>query len=126
MAAGGAPSSHRDDCGLHCLASHRRGCQRGNLHELNRQCRKHFSGESQERFLIEVVGGGVAFLDFDNDGLLDLFFVTGSETPNGKDARPPRNALYRNLGYDRFEDVTAKAGLELVPLWNGRGCRQLG
>ncbi|MXZ35659.1 MAG: CRTAC1 family protein, partial [Acidobacteria bacterium] len=36
---------------------------------------KHFNGQSQDRFLIEVSCGGVAFLDFDNDGWLDIFFV---------------------------------------------------
>ena len=45
---------------------------------------KHTSGESRDRFLLEAMGGGVAFLDFDNDGLLDIFLVTGGETPPAK------------------------------------------
>ena len=45
---------------------------------------QHFSGESPDRFLIETMGGGVAFLDFDGDGLQDIFFVNGGETPHGK------------------------------------------
>lgn len=72
---------------------------------------RHFSGESQERYLIEAMGGGVAFLDFDKDGLEDLFFVTGGETPKSKSSTPPRNALYRNLGNGKFDDVTEKSGL---------------
>ena len=78
---------------------------------------RHFSGESQDRFLIETMGGGVAFRDFDGDRLEDLFFVNGGETPHGKSALPVRNALYRNLGNGRFQDVAAKAGVDRLPFY---------
>jgi hypothetical protein len=78
---------------------------------------KHVSGESNDRFLIETMGGGVAFVDFDHDGLLDIFLVTGGETPHGKSIAPPRNALYRNLGNGKFEDVAAKAGVDRIPFY---------
>ena len=78
---------------------------------------RHFSGESQDRFLIETMGGGVAFLDFDGDGLQDLFFVNGGETPHGKSTLPIRNALYRNLGNGKFQDVAAKARVDHSPFY---------
>jgi len=73
---------------------------------------RQFSGESSDRFLIETMGGGLAFLDFDGDGLQDIFFVNGGETPHGKSPVPVRNALYRNLGNGKFEDVSVKAGID--------------
>ena len=78
---------------------------------------KHSSGESQDRYLIESMGGGVAFLDFDNDGLLDICLITGGETRHAKGDTVPRNALYRNLGNGKFQDVTAKAGIDKIPFY---------
>jgi hypothetical protein len=75
---------------------------------------KQFAGESPDKFLIETMGGGVAFLDFDGDGLLDIFLVNGGETPRGKSGTPIRNALYRNLGNGKFENVAEKAGVDHV------------
>ncbi len=77
----------------------------------------HFSGESPDRFLIETMGGGVAFLDFDGDGQQDIFFVNGGETPRGKSPVPVRNALYRNLGNGKFEEVTTKAGIDRLDFY---------
>jgi len=73
-----------------------------------------FSGESPDRFLIETMGGGVGFLDFDGDGRQDIFLVNGSETPNGKSPVPVRNALYRNLGNRKFQDVAAQADVDRI------------
>ena len=76
-----------------------------------------FNGQSPERFLVESTTGGVAFLDFDCDGRLDLFLVNGGETPGGRSKTPVRNALYRNLGSGRFEEVAAKAGVDRLPFF---------
>jgi hypothetical protein len=78
---------------------------------------KHANGESNDRFLIESMGSGAAFVDFDKDGLLDICLITGGETPHGKSDTPPRNALYRNLGNGKFEDVAAKAGIDRIPFY---------
>ncbi len=72
---------------------------------------RHFNGQSPDRFLLESTTGGVAFLDFDSDGQLDLLFVNGGETPRGRSAAPVRDGLFRNAGGGRFVAVTGQAGL---------------
>jgi hypothetical protein len=57
----------------------------------------------------ETFGAGVAWIDFDNDGWVDLFFSNGADMARGR--RSPGNVLYRNLGNGKFADVTAKAGV---------------
>ena len=64
------------------------------------------------RYLLETTGTGVAFIDFDNDGWQDIFFVNGTRLDDlPKGVEKPTNRLYRNKGNGTFEDVTAKAGL---------------
>jgi hypothetical protein len=70
------------------------------------------SGDPVAKMAIpENIGQGAAAIDADSDGLLDLFIVNGSVFPGTKVDVEPRNALYRNLGDLRFEDVTAASGL---------------
>ena len=59
------------------------------------------------------MGGGVALLDYNNDGLLDIFLVNSGKLPADFDRRNPRywNRLYRQNGKGSFTDVTASAGL---------------
>jgi hypothetical protein len=78
---------------------------------------KQFSGESPDRFMIEAASGGVAFVDYDGDGLLDIFLVNGGETPKGKSPDAVKNALYHNLGNGKFEDVAEKAGVARLPFY---------
>ena len=57
----------------------------------------------------ETMGSGGGFLDYNIDGLPDLFLVNGSEWPGHASGRPPATPrLYRNLGNGKFDDVTAK------------------
>lgn len=64
------------------------------------------------KYFPQPLCGGVAVLDFDNDGLLDLYFTNGASFPAVQKTDPSfHNALLRNKGGGKFEDVTAKAGV---------------
>ncbi len=77
---------------------------------------KHSIGDEHLDNLVETVGGGAAFLDYDQDGYMDLYMTNGSftdklsegEVPEGKQV----NRLYRNLQNGTFEDVSEKAGVD--------------
>jgi hypothetical protein len=65
-----------------------------------------------EKHLIETMAGGVAVIDFDNDGYPDIFFTNGARQPSlEKVDSYYYNRLYRNRGDWKFEDVTLKAGV---------------
>jgi len=64
----------------------------------------HQSGASPEKRMVETFGSGVAWIDYDNDGSPDLFFVNGAPGSS--------NALYHNNRDGTFTDVTAKAGVD--------------
>jgi hypothetical protein len=61
----------------------------------------------------------VALLDYDGDGRLDLYLVTAAELTPTRARVPHRNALYRNLGQLRFEDVSKRAGVDAAAWGNG-------
>jgi hypothetical protein len=76
----------------------------------------HSIGDEELDNIIESVGGGAAFLDYDHDGYIDLFVCSGrwidgfskGEHPKGN----PGNRLYRNMHDGTYEDVTEKAGIK--------------
>jgi hypothetical protein len=71
----------------------------------------HVNGRSPGYFLPETTGAGCAFLDYDNDGWMDLYLVNSGRC-DFFDPKPPlRNALYRNNRDGTFTDVTEKAGV---------------
>ena len=71
----------------------------------------HDNAMSPERFLPETLGPGCAFLDYDNDGWMDIYLVNSGPCDFYKPAKPPRNALYKNNRDGTFTDVTEKAGV---------------
>lgn len=72
----------------------------------------HRSGSPQKNYIFETTSGGVAIFDYDRDGRPDVYLLNGSTMAalEGKE-KPPRAALYRNLGNWKFEEVTTKAGV---------------
>lgn len=72
---------------------------------------KHVNGASDRKFYLETMGSGAAFLDYDNDGNLDLYIVNGAPLSGFETATPPTNVLYQNDGNGGFSDVTAAAGV---------------
>jgi hypothetical protein len=71
----------------------------------------HDNAHSPDRQLPETVGAGCAFLDYDNDGWMDIYFVNSGPSDFFTPAKPLKNALYRNNGNGTFTDVTDKAGV---------------
>ena len=73
---------------------------------------KHVMGPPHKSFILETVGSGVALLDYDNDGWLDVYLVNGStyDALAGK-AEAPRAALFHNNHDGTFTDVAKQAGV---------------
>ncbi len=71
----------------------------------------HENAMSPEHYLPETLGPGAAFLDFDNDGWMDLYVVNSGPCDIWKPSKPIRNALYKNNRDGTFTDVTEKAGV---------------
>jgi enediyne biosynthesis protein E4 len=75
----------------------------------------HNSGGFGKKYLPETLGPGVAFIDYNNDGYQDIFFVNGTRWP-GHPGRVTTPHLYRNNGNGTFTDVTKEAGLA-IPMY---------
>ena len=80
---------------------------------------QHVDGRTGEKYLIETLGSGALFFDFNLDGNLDLYIVNAAHTPSPiqttepstNSADLPKNLLYQNNGNGTFTDVTLKAGV---------------
>ena len=74
---------------------------------------QHVMGTAEKKYILETDGSGVALLDYDNDGWLDIYLVNGStyDALSGKSA-PPHAALFHNNHDGTFTDVTEKAGVQ--------------
>jgi enediyne biosynthesis protein E4 len=78
---------------------------------------KHSFGDKELSNIVEGTGAGALFFDYDNDGWLDIYLVTGRYRPDVNDNTGRRlkgklsNKLYRNNHDGTFTDVTAKAGV---------------
>jgi hypothetical protein len=77
---------------------------------------------------VPFVGWGTGFIDFDNDGLLDLLVVNGHVYPQVDFIKSQtqlgfrqHSLLHRNLGDGTFEEISKSAGLQELPLYSGRG-----
>ncbi|MDR3676801.1 MAG: CRTAC1 family protein [Acidobacteriota bacterium] len=71
------------------------------------------SGGPEKQYIVEAKGGGgIAWIDFDNDGFPDLFLVNGSTFKQSKQGSSPRSRLYHNNGDGTFTDVSARSGLD--------------
>ena len=71
------------------------------------------SGAPEKKTILETIGSGVALLDYDNDGWLDIYLLNGSTVAamKGKEA-PPRAMLFHNNHDGTFTNVTEKAGVD--------------
>jgi RNA polymerase sigma factor (sigma-70 family) len=83
----------------------------------------HNGEESGQYAILESLGGGVALLDYDGDGLLDIFIIGGGffDGPNKQQIKGHPCGLYRNLGGGKFQDVTREAGIVGLPFYS-HGC----
>lgn len=72
---------------------------------------QHSDGSSGRYYIVESVSAGLALFDYDQDGDIDLYFVSGAPLDGSDSATVSRNMLYRNEGNWRFTDVTEQAGV---------------
>ena len=70
-----------------------------------------YGGEQKNKYLLETTGCGVAWIDYDNDGWLDLFFVNGTRLNGFPKGTEPTTHLYKNNRSGGFTDVTKSSGL---------------
>lgn len=84
---------------------------------------KHDSGREGQLWTVEITGSGVAILDYDNDGRMDIYAVQGGPLRD-REGVLPSDQLFRNIGDDsglRFKDVTVQTGLDQIARAYGMG-----
>lgn len=72
---------------------------------------QHLNGASPQKHIVETMGSGALFFDFDDDGWVDLFLVDGGSLVDPAVAARAQHRLYRNKGGGQFEDVTKASGI---------------
>jgi hypothetical protein len=72
----------------------------------------HTNGASAEKHLVETMGSGAVFFDYDGDGWVDLFLVDSGSIADPAVDRRARHRLYHNRGNGTFEDVTERSGIQ--------------
>jgi hypothetical protein len=80
---------------------------------------KTFCGGRTKDSILESGGSGIALVDFDNDGRLDIYAVSAFELDDKRQRVPHPNALYRNLGGLKFKNVAREAGVAAAAWGNG-------
>jgi enediyne biosynthesis protein E4 len=80
---------------------------------------KTYCGGPTKDHILESGGTGVAVFDYDDDGRPDLYFVNAYELDDRRRPVPHKNALFRNLGGWKFQDVSASAGVDAAAWGNG-------
>lgn len=70
----------------------------------------HQDGRSGARYYVETAASGGGFIDFDNDGDLDIYLLNGAQTPGSAQGKAPTNKFFENQG-NVFVDITEQAGL---------------
>ena len=72
---------------------------------------RHTNGASADKHLVETMGSGGLFFDYDGDGWIDIFIVDGGSLADASVARRAQHRLYHNRGGGTFEDVTERSGI---------------
>src|SRR4030095_11672227 len=72
---------------------------------------QHVNGASADKFLVETMGSGAVFFDYDVDGWVDLFLVDGGSLADRAVAPRAQRRLFRNRGNGTFEDRTGASGI---------------
>ena len=75
---------------------------------------RHVNGASPDKHLVETMGSGGLFADFDRDGWIDVFLVDGGSLADPAVDRQARHRLYRNRGNGTFADVTERSGIRRI------------